>query len=239
MIAKIVDQWLEWGVDGMYFDYFDPSACGVAHTYNTWDGHTADIDPATKTIRRKYASIDLLSCKCLASVVKRIEERGGVIVGNRGMTTKTMTEATRNIPRLGEAGSMSQLLRTHLTPCPAGFQRTQLRDMHSQVLGALDYGILSYPYDERYAFPDNPMAKMYPIKVMELHQGYVIGENKIVTKRSGVFGWGDKSKIACFLYDKDGHPVANAFPTIVEDGCTLIDVQLGPGQLAILERSPK
>jgi len=45
---------------------------------------------------------------------------------------------------------------------------------------------------------------MFPITPMELHEGYIIGKERIVTNRSGLFGWGDNSKHEVHVFNEEG-----------------------------------
>lgn len=236
MITTIVDNWLDWGADGIYFDYFDSSVGEATVTFNKWDGFSGDIDENAKTITAKYSYIDLLSCQFMAELTKHIQERGGVILANKSSTTQTSTNATRNVPRLAECTTLNELAYAQLSPCPSGFQRTHFKNVHDQLLAALDYGLLTYLYDAKYGFADNPSVGMFPIKVMEIQEGYVIGENKIITKRSGNFGWVGNANIVCHLYDREGHKISNNFSIKKTGNMTLISILLEPKQVSIVER---
>ena len=51
-------------------------------------------------------------------------------------------------------------------------------------------------------------SKMYPITPVELGAGFLIGKERILTRRSGLFGWGDDSEAEVFFYDQNGKPTA-------------------------------
>ena len=48
---------------------------------------------------------------------------------------------------------------------------------------------------------------MFPITPVELHEGYIIGQERIVTNRSGLFGWGDDSRHEVHVFDDQGREV--------------------------------
>lgn len=48
---------------------------------------------------------------------------------------------------------------------------------------------------------------MFPFTPLELHEGYVIGTERIVTKTSGLFGWGDSSQHAVRVFNDKGEEV--------------------------------
>ena len=45
---------------------------------------------------------------------------------------------------------------------------------------------------------------MFPITPVELHEGYIIGQERIITNRSGLFGWGDSSRHEVHVFDDQG-----------------------------------
>lgn len=239
MVTEMTDMMMDdWKADGIYFDYME--GADPYYTYNTWDGHSADIDPATKELSAKKGSYQLLSQDYLIWLIRRIAGKGGVIIANRGNFTWTTTQALKELTpvRYAECGFPDQLTRGHLTPCPLGLQRT-FNSIHLQVLRALYEGMLTYPYDFHYPFPNNLIADMWPFSYLEMHRGYVIGEDKIITMLSGYFGWGDDSEITCSLFDTDGKPLKNNFETVQKDGNSYMKVELKLGQVAILKRKSR
>ncbi|MFH1289797.1 MAG: thrombospondin type 3 repeat-containing protein, partial [Nanoarchaeota archaeon] len=74
----------------------------------------------------------------------------------------------------------------------------------------LDYGALHYAWFKIPAFDDNVYQQVYPITVREIGRGYIIGDEKIITKKlpsqvfGNKFGWNDASALTPFIYDKHG-----------------------------------
>jgi len=73
---------------------------------------------------------------------------------------------------------------------------------------------------------------------MELHEGYVIGKERILTNRSGLFGWGDASRHEVHVFDDAGREVPgfNA-PVIERDGATFTELRLAEGWSAAIVRN--
>jgi hypothetical protein len=68
---------------------------------------------------------------------------------------------------------------------------------------------------------------MYPITPLELHAGYIIGGERIVTKLSGLYGWGDASAHEVHVFDDTGREVVNfQAPLITEDGKTWTELRV-------------
>ena len=80
---------------------------------------------------------------------------------------------------------------------------------------------------------------MYPFTPREIHGGWLIGEERIITMRSGTYGWGDKSDVKCHLFDVDGREIPNQFTIRKMEEKTVVDVILKEGQIAILKRIMK
>ena len=63
-------------------------------------------------------------------------------------------------------------------------------DAYHVMLRALDYGCVYYWYNDLLVIPTHPQLThyMFPITPVELHEGYIIGQERIITNRSGLFG---------------------------------------------------
>ncbi len=80
-------------------------------------------------------------------------------------------------------------------------------------------------------------APMFPITPIELRAGVVIGEERILTNRSGRFGWGDDSSAVVHVLDGEGAPVAAPDVRELRKGNTVLTELMMPGDhLAILVR---
>ena len=55
------------------------------------------------------------------------------------------------------------------------------------------------------AFSDE--APMFPITPIELRPGVIIGKERILTNRSGQFGWGDGCQADVYVFDGQGKHV--------------------------------
>ena len=75
---------------------------------------------------------------------------------------------------------------------------------------------------------------MYPFTPIELHKGYVIGEERIITRISGYFGWGDKSDFECKVFDSKGK-LTEQYPVkkVVRNNQTFAEVRI-PANCAVV-----
>jgi hypothetical protein len=116
--------------------------------------------------------------------------------------------------------------------------------------GAWRYGDRSQypPLGNRYAkagfltvVPSYPTltAHMYPFTPIELHEGYVIGRERIITRRSGLFGWDDSSRHEVHVYDDSGREVPG-YPAAqqIRDGANLTELRLAEDWSAVIVRGP-
>ena len=238
MVTNTVDMMIDdWKADGVYFDYLE--GADPYFTYNQTDGVSCDIDIKTGKLIAQKGSYQLLSQDYLIWLMKHVSEKGVGIHANRNpFTWTTATQLKKETPlRLTECGYPDQLARGHLGFCPLGLQRTFSNRLHVQLQRALYEGMLTMPYDVRYAWDDNPVAFCYPFTFRELRRGCVIGDNKIITAVSGTFGWGDKGGFKCRIFDATGKlRDENGGTQITKDGKNYLQLKLQPQEVAVIDR---
>ncbi len=237
MIRKLVDTALDdWKCDGILFDYLEGSK--PYFTYNRTDGVSGDIDPVSKTLIQEKASYQLLSNDFIIDLIRHIViERGKKVFANRSFYTHSTMSALKDlIPvRFGEAISFSQLTRSYFAPVPNALQRTY-RDVNKQFIGALYMGTVPHEYDFPYESVDSPETAIWPIAIKEIHQGYIIGTDKIITAVSGDFSFGDMDEVKVKLYDDRGRPANADFKTEIRNGKRITCVRLDIGQIVVLNK---
>lgn len=238
-IAKNVDIILdEIGADGVYWDEHEYSS-SMYHYGEPWDECSGDIDPRTLTLSRLKSSVTLLSESWRVALAKKILARGPLI-GNGAPFTRAM--AALQFPCFIETGSVTHCTRGHLhSPIALGDHLTERneKDAYATMLAALDYGCVYHWYNDVTVVPTHPhlTRHMYPITPMELHEGYLIGEERIVTKKSGLFGWGDASRHVVHAFNAEGREDANfQAPFIEEVGQTFTELRLAEGWSAVIVR---
>ena len=227
------------GFDGVYWDELSHSAHEVAHGIT--DGHSAYPGMEHQTIKEKVATIALYCQAYQVQQAKRVLDAGKVLIGNGQPVTETMTKL--HFPRFVEAWQPGNLRYAHLY-CPLGLSspdrvRTE-EDIVPSVRTHLQNGGLWYYYcswESMKLTHPTVTAHMYPFTPLELHAGYVIGKERILTARSGLFGWGDRSKHAVFVYGPDGKQITDfTAPIKTIKGATYSEVRLPPGGVAAIER---
>ena len=238
--AEVGEEWIDMiinkvGADGVFWDEFVRSNVPYVYNKNMWDGVSADVNRANGTITRKKSSVTLLSLKWRLKMVRELRAAGKELIINGAPATHTMRQ--EKIQTMFETGSISNVLLGHLAaPVALGDHLTERKftDAWKVMLRALDFGGLYCVYVTRKVYPDYPtMTKwMYPFTPIELHKGYLIGQERIITKNSGLFGWGDNSDFEAVVFDNTGK-VTQQYPVkkVTLDGKTYAEVRL-PGSCA-------
>jgi hypothetical protein len=224
--------------DGVYWDEHEYSRWPY-HYGEPWDGCSGDIDPVHMKIARLKSSITLLSESWRLELAKRILSRGP-LVGNGAPYTRAM--AALKFPCFIETGSITNCVRGHLhSPIALGDHLTERSeaDAYRVMVAALDYGCVYHWYNDLTVVPEyHTLTRyMYPITPIELHEGCIIGRERILTNRSGLFGWGDDSRHEVHVFDDTGVEATgyNA-PELVLDGRTYSEIRIGEGWSAAIVR---
>jgi hypothetical protein len=245
-IAKSLDLLLDqMKLQGIFWDEMDYSR--YRYTYgDQWDGYSANIDPTTMKITRLKSSVTLLSQPWRLLQARRIM-KSGVLIANGGLpATRTM----RNLHYMAfnETGSIANCVNSQLyTLIALGDHLTERNeeDAYHDMLKALDYGCLYYWYSDLMVIPTYHTLTqyMYPFTPVELHHGYVIGKERILTNRSGIFGWNDNSKHEVHVFDNTGREVnlkdikaPTSVKTFEKDGKTWTEIRIAENWSAAIVR---
>ena len=145
-------------------------------------------------------------------------------------------------PCFVETGSISNCARAHLhSPIALGDHLTERseEDAYGTMLAALDFGCVYHWYNDLNVRPTHHHLTryMYPITPLELHEGFVIGKERIVTNRSGLFGFADASGHGAHVFDHEGREVeAYETPRVERDGKTYTELRIPEGWSAVIVR---
>jgi len=190
-------------------------------------------------IVRLKSSVTLLSEPWRVALARRILSRGPLI-GNGAPFTQAM--AGLHFPCFVETGSITNCTHNHLySPIALGdhlTERSEL-DAYRNMLAALDYGCVYHWYNDVLVIPTHHHLTryMYPITPLELHEGYVIGNERIITNRSGLFGWGDNSKHEVHVFNDEGREVEGfEAPLITLEDKTCTELRIGEDWSAAIIR---
>ncbi|MBE6379894.1 MAG: hypothetical protein E7047_03085 [Lentisphaerae bacterium] len=239
--AEVGEAWIDCifdkvNADGIFWDEFVRSNIEYAYNEDLWDGVSADVNRNNGVIVRKKSSVTLLSLAWRMKMVEKIRARGKALIINGAPTTHTLR--TQKIQTLFETGQLSSLNKGHLAcPVSLGDHLTEksFTEAWRGILSALDFGSLYCYYYTNKTHPTKHEAItkwMYPFTPVELHKGYLIGEERIITKLSGLFGWGDNSDFEALVFDRNG-VLTDKYPVkkVVINGKTYAEVRI-PGSCA-------
>jgi hypothetical protein len=209
-----------------------------------WDGCTVSIDPQTHAVTGKASMVALLQLPWHQALVAWLRANGKRIIGNCPVETRTMLGL--QIPVFVETGfSYSCAIQTHLGS-PWAYGNYPARDpARGTIYNAaynlrrlLGYGsILAQP-----SWSDEPngltfLHLLFPFTPIEIRPGVLIGVERIITCRSGRFGWADASTAETHVFDGDGERVETPHVTALRAGdCVLTEVRLPSDHFAILAR---
>jgi hypothetical protein len=224
------------GVSGLYWDEMSHSVLHFAYEA-PWDGHTVIIDPVTHAVKGKRSSVPLLMQPLKLDIVKYLRGHGKFLMANTQPVTRTMLR--EKIVRFVETGSYSAVTGTHLG-CPIGlgnhhFEKTQAdsaRNVREILMrGGVYYG---WQYDREPA-AWNFTEVMFPITPVELREGVVLGEERIHTARSGLFGWPDGAAADVYVVDGQGNRVKEPMvKEVQENGRRLYEIRMASDHFAVL-----
>jgi hypothetical protein len=224
------------GADGVFQDEFAYSR--AKYVYGHEDGVSADIDRQTHQIIRTKGSATLISLPFRVAMVDRILDRGAPYLINGAPHTRTMVD--KHFMAFTETGSMTNCRDMLLhSPVALGDHLTERKyaDSYANMHAALSHGSLFVWYSHIFHNHVAPTKYYYPFTPIELYSGYVFGEERIITDRSGYFGWGDDSQFEAHVFNREGMEDGDfVVPVVERDGKRYAEVRLPEGYMVILVR---
>ena len=214
--------------------YIDEITCGVPGGYDyrkdVWDGCSVVINPETHVLVRKRSNAFLLMQPWRSAMMEYLKSKDRIAVANGPIITRTMLGW--QMPCFVELGSGPMyIVQSHLGTAWVWTysHETAIADART----CLDYGAVITLCQ----WPMSFIRKMYPITPIELRPGFVIGKERIITNRSGQFGWGDDSRADVYVFDGNGKPVEKPdVKEICKDNKVLTELRIPEDHLAILVR---
>ncbi len=220
------------GLDGIYIDSF---SYYHNRSYGRWDGYSVDMDPTTGVITRKYARLGLLTAAARREWVKYVTDQGKICYVNG----KRSTEELQNLEHIGfmEAEwtfdpSAEQLAAPRAAKAQLGSplalgvrphrwpeHKTQYAQIvQKAVIAYLRHGALYCHYTTEIPEPGRPggggcgvLNHMFPFTPVALHEGWVLGKERIITAVSGTYRWSRAERPTCLRFDLRGLPLKGGF----------------------------
>lgn len=223
------------GADGIYWD--EVEMISPRRTYDRWDGYSAELDEEHR-IARKFGDPHLLSLKAKVALVEHIRSKGGMLIGNSCPRTRTMQDL--HFPRFVETAHEWYPARSHLyTPISLGDHKTvkDFPTLLDDIRLKLMWGTVYYYYS-RPTHPHPTITQhMFPFTPVELHRGWVLGQERLITAVPGTFSLCDDDPVTVYWYDAEGKLKPDVVcEERVEDGKRLIRLPLAEKEMAVIER---
>lgn len=222
---------------GIFWD----ESIGVDPLYSfktPWDGYSGELDPKTFKLLEKVSNIILFSQNYQKAVIKKFRDADLPVVCNFEPGTWAVAKCD-NILRFVEGHDPLSGNRTHFyTPVAWGAADIELteNDIAKTMRTHLANGALFMYYSRKFEHDNNFIQEFYPITPLELHSGYVIGKEKIITMRSGTFSWNDKAALEAVIFDKNGFKCRTVAGISADDGISRIVVTLENDEVAVIKR---
>jgi hypothetical protein len=198
-------------LDGIYSDEFSWAfARGYSrYDYSRQDGYSADLDEEGKVTRLKCDNA-YVSEPSQLQITGEVLRRGKFFLGNGG----NVLASTFRLPihRFIEGGNgTSQMGQGHLSAVPLvlgnmGDEKT-VQGVFSSVKVCLQHGCLLSPMASNLLLEgaDNFVSKLYPLTIVELGPGFVIGKERLITTVAGPFKWpAQGGRLKLYRYSKEG-----------------------------------
>jgi hypothetical protein len=213
------------GADGIYWDEMD--WISTRYTFDRWDGHSALLDEQYR-IKKKMSYVHLISMSAKVKLIEYIFSKGGLLIGNSVATSETLTKL--HFPRFVETAAGWYPARSHLyTPIALGDHLT-VRDfagLLDDIRAKLMWGTVYYYY----AAPKQPYGTitqhMFPFTPVELHRGWLLGRERILTAVPGTFTFGDEKPVKVYWYDAAGKLTEKKGEEKMDQGKRLVRLALG------------
>ena len=240
---KLIDWTLDnFDLDGIYHDELNHCNSRKYYGTNMWDGATVGLD-AANNVARKVSYVCLLKLGFTLEMFDHIlNRRKKILVGN--FSPETRSERRFRFPRFEETYSSRWIALSHLyTPIQLGDMLTYAntpKDMAADQRIALMRGALYYHYCGGTGCP-SLTSKMFPFTPIELHAGWLVGKERILTAVSGEFGWrGEKPDVDVFVFDELGREV-KGYPYSVRDSDAdrIFTLELKPNHCAAIVKARK
>jgi len=216
LLADYVRAMDEYGADGFYTDEFsfnNDARIYSRYDYGRWDGYSAILDEKGR-IAKLRSDNTLTSEYGQQRIIDEIEKRGKFLIVNGPAVTRNLNNRVHTV-RFCEGGNgVCHWVKTHLSTVPLIYanygeaRRNMSRpNLLKDVRTVLAHGCLHSPSASNLVLdgPDNFITKCHPLTVKTIGPGAIIGKERVITMKSGVFAWPEASaKVRLYVYDRNG-----------------------------------
>jgi len=229
------------GWDGAFMDGFLAGYISRWTYDGRWDGHSAQIDLNTKTIKRKMGSVILLSQPSMIEYARKIRDKGGVVIANNTVFTRSIANE-KYIIFDQECASGPQL---HTAPVVTALRGSSAaasseKEIYRDMLEKLKWGECFIYFNERIPLTYPSLAaREFPITFEEIRSGMIKGPERIITMNPGVYGWRGKRDLhLVYKFDERGAPAAHDYITTVDKHSVRTELHFQENESAVIEPIP-
>lgn len=236
-LETLVRERAEIGIDGFYLDETTaPGRLRDPITYSEADNVTALLDPDTFAVRRKVGDLTLLTAPYLDDLSQRILDARLILLGN--FPPQTAAQNRMHWPRFVESDNLSHAPSAHLySPLAFSyrFEKYTIEDVRERLEQGLVWCVTG---------PEDRIGitrRFFPLTPTRLHAGWIEAQERIITTRSGTYGWQNETapsstnRVRLWIYDAAGKPQKLDPPWLQVR--RQLPVEVPPGGIAILERN--
>ncbi|MBU0477656.1 carbohydrate binding domain-containing protein [bacterium] len=224
-------------IDGIYNDEICYSKTPI--TYNMWDGYSVVMDEDTHKVKRKIGFVNLVKLPFHTKLFNYIlKEKKKILIGNFAPESRTMTNI--HFTRFEETWDHSWAYYLHLyTPVTLGDMLEFSPDECAKdIREVLKRGNLYYYYHLSTPYP-TITTYMFPFTPVQIHSGWMLGEERILTVYSGDYGWTGEDVLAeVHVYDETGREAKDTSYTLFTSKGTRIRLNLKEDYMAAVVKLP-
>lgn len=233
-MLSVADRYLdEIDADGLYWDEMECVAYGTPlMTYNAADGHSCLLDLEQYAIQRPIGITTLLGEAHRLAVIERVRKRGGTIMGNGPPNTRAILAT--GVPRMVEVQHNDYWCYEGNFGTPLGYMSSDL-DFANVTRGIR---LACLPVGTSFQYEHEISRYLFPFTPIEIYQGYLLGEERIITLHSGSYGWpGQRCLVVVHHFDHQGKRSGTDDPTAIGEEART-HIALNGEEAVVLERLP-
>lgn len=210
--------------------YMDEICLGVtaAEKYPEWDQCTGIIDYETHELKDTVSLPNLLEREWMDEMLAYLRSKGRLLMGNAPPITKALRDFHAMFfteECMGDSGLYSMHLST-----PLGFCYSLGKNGFKHLRKTLEQGIVCHQYSGEW----NDLC--FPLTPIEVRPGYIIADERIITNRSGSFGWNDASNADVYVYNAEGQKVEGMSAKTSINGKNFFDIRMPGDHIAFIIR---
>ena len=219
--------------NGLYWDEMEGVEYGSPLiTYNQFDGHSCQLHPEKYTIEREVGITSLLGESHRLAVIDRVRRQGGDLMANGPPTTHAILAT--GIPKMVEMIHNDYWCYEGNLGTPLGYIGDRMD--FGGIIRFVRLAVL--PIGTRADYPHEISRFLFPFTPIELHSGYLLGKERIVTIHDGNYGWpGEQCLVQLHHFNREGKRNSSELSTLIGAEART-SVKLSDGEAFILERLP-